>query len=45
MKKILAILIVVFTVITVKGQDITGQWNGVLKVQGIQLRIVFHISE
>lgn len=27
------------------GQDITGQWNGVLKVQGIQLRIVFNISK
>lgn len=25
------------------GQDITGQWNGVLKVQGTQLRIVFNI--
>lgn len=27
------------------GQDITGQWNGVLKVQGTQLRIVFNISK
>lgn len=26
-------------------QGITGQWNGALKVQGIQLRIVFHISK
>lgn len=26
-------------------QDITGQWNGMLKVQGIQLRLVFHISK
>lgn len=26
-------------------QDITGQWNGALKIQGIQLRIVFHISK
>jgi len=27
------------------GQDITGQWNGVLKVQGTKLRIVFNISK
>ena len=27
------------------GQDITGTWNGVLKVQGMQLRIVFHIDK
>jgi len=27
------------------GQDITGEWNGVLKVQGIQLSIVFHITK
>jgi pimeloyl-ACP methyl ester carboxylesterase len=27
------------------GQEMTGLWNGVLEVQGIQLRLVFHISE
>lgn len=26
-------------------QDITGQWNGALKVQGIQLRLVFNITK
>jgi len=26
-------------------QDITGNWNGILKVQGMQLRLVFHISK
>ncbi|WP_339755358.1 alpha/beta hydrolase family protein [Algoriphagus aquimarinus] len=26
-------------------QEITGQWNGVLKVQGVQLRLVFNISK
>jgi len=25
--------------------SITGEWNGVLKVQGIQLRLVFHITK
>ncbi|HZL08867.1 MAG TPA: alpha/beta fold hydrolase [Prolixibacteraceae bacterium] len=27
------------------GQDISGQWNGVLKVSGTQLRIVFNICK
>jgi hypothetical protein len=27
------------------GQDIIGQWNGILKVQGTQLRLVFNISK
>jgi pimeloyl-ACP methyl ester carboxylesterase len=27
------------------GQQIAGQWNGILKVQGMQLRVVFHISK
>ena len=27
------------------GQDITGSWNGLLKVQGMQLRLVFNISK
>jgi len=26
-------------------QDITGQWTGILKVQGMQLRVVFNISK
>lgn len=26
-------------------QDIEGQWNGLLKVQGIQLRLVFHVTK
>ena len=30
--------------LTIYGQDITGQWNGLLKVRGIQLRVVFNIS-
>ncbi|MGE5521919.1 MAG: alpha/beta hydrolase family protein [Candidatus Dadabacteria bacterium] len=28
-----------------KAQEITGQWNGALKVSGIQLRLVFHITQ
>lgn len=29
----------------VGAQDITGQWNGQIKLQGIQLRIVFNITK
>lgn len=45
MKKTITLLLIVFTPFTMYGQDITGQWNGVLKTQGIQLRVVFHISK
>jgi pimeloyl-ACP methyl ester carboxylesterase len=43
MKKTVLILFTgLFSLITY-GQDITGQWNGILKVQAIQLRIIFNI--
>ncbi|NOY48023.1 MAG: alpha/beta hydrolase [Chlorobi bacterium] len=45
MKKIVLLLIVSMTILTIHGQDISGQWNGVLKVQGIQLRLVFNITK
>lgn len=41
----------IFTILTflassiLFAQNITGQWNGVLKAPGIQLRIVFHINK
>jgi len=34
-----------FSTIVLFAQDITGEWNGVLKVQGMQLRLVFHITK
>ena len=40
---LLAIALLLATAL--RAQDITGQWNGVLEVQGIQLRLVFHVSE
>jgi fermentation-respiration switch protein FrsA (DUF1100 family) len=44
--KTVSILIVVFlTSLTIKAQDVAGQWNGVLKVQGTQLRLVFNINK
>lgn len=27
------------------GQELTGQWNGTLQVQGNQIRIVFHVEK
>ena len=43
-------LIAVFLTIFVSGaflqaQDVTGEWNGVLNIQGMNLRIVFHIDK
>lgn len=45
MKKILATLVAATICITAFCQDITGTWNGVLKVQAMQLRLVFNISK
>jgi len=45
MKKGAFILLPFLISLTVFGQDITGQWKGILKVQGLQLRVVFHISK
>ena len=45
MKNSILIILACFLIASpVFSQDITGQWNGVLKVQGIQLRLVFNIS-
>lgn len=44
--KITALLIFVSLFsLTIFGQNISGQWNGALKVQGIQLRLVFNITK
>ncbi len=45
MKTITLLLIALWVSFTISAQDITGQWNGVLKVQGIQLRLVFNVSK
>ena len=39
------LLISLFTSISLSAQDITGQWNGVLKVQETQLRLVFNVTK
>ena len=39
------LLISLLTLISLSAQDITGQWNGALKVQGTQLRLVFNVTK
>ncbi len=45
MKKITFIILMSILTVAAFAQDITGQWNGVLKVSGMQLRIVFNIAK
>ena len=45
MKKLTLIICAVLITLTAYGQDITGKWNGILKVQGTQLRLVINISQ
>lgn len=43
-RKVLIFIMTIFS-LPLLGQDVTGQWNGVLKIQGIQLRIVFNVTK
>lgn len=45
MKLLLITLSILIFAVTSFSQDITGQWNGILKIQGIQLRLIFHIHK
>ena len=45
MKLIYILLFFLGGMMHIHAQEITGQWNGLLKVQGTQLRLVFHISK
>ena len=45
MKTISILLVTLFTSFSLSAQDITGQWNGVLKIQGTQLRLVFNVTK
>ena len=45
MKRKITLLLIVLITFSTFGQEITGQWNGVLNVQGVQLRIVFNITK
>lgn len=45
MRTLSIVLFIFFVSIAMSAQDITGQWNGVLKVQGMQLRVVFNVTK
>ncbi len=45
MKKIILLLFIIFSFSKSFGQDISGQWNGVLKLPNNQLRIVFNLTK
>ncbi len=45
MKPFLVLLMTTFTLFSMTAQDLSGQWNGVLEVKGMKLRLVFNVSE
>ena len=45
MKHLLFFLFLAAISLNAFSQQVTGQWNGILKVQGMQLRVVFHVTK
>ena len=45
MKRIVTFIFIFGAISTIFSQDIKGTWNGILKVQGMQLSLVFHIDK
>lgn len=45
MKTISLLLLTSLVSLSLIAQNITGQWNGILEVQGTQLRLVFNVSK
>ncbi len=45
MKKSLFLSLVLLLTLPSKAQDISGPWYGILKVQGLQLRLAFHLTK
>lgn len=45
MRVLLILLILTSVSLSTLAQDITGQWNGLLEVQGIKLRLVFNVNK
>ena len=45
MKNLFALITMLFLTISLIAQDITGDWNGTLNIQGTSLKIVFHIND
>lgn len=44
MKNLTLVLLTSLFSLTIFGQEITGQWNGALKIQGTQMRLVFYVT-
>ena len=44
MKNLTLVLLTSLFSLTIFGQEITGQWNGTLKIQGTQMRLVFNVT-
>lgn len=45
MRAVAVLLIALLSFISTYGQDITGDWNGVLKAGAVNLRLVLHVSK
>lgn len=45
MRKVALVFFVAMATFRLFAQDVTGQWNGLLKVQGFQLRVVFNVNK
>ena len=45
MRKIKLLLLALVAPFLASAQQITGDWYGLLKVQGMEMRLVFHITE
>lgn len=44
-KQLVFLLTILITSLNLSAQDITGTWNGLLKVEGIKLRLVFNVAK
>jgi uncharacterized protein len=45
MKRIIFSIIGLIIAFLVNAQNVTGDWNGVLSIQGMKLRVVFHVNK
>jgi hypothetical protein len=45
MRNVIILLFALCISFSTKAQDISGTWNGVLKVQGTQLRLTFNVDK
>lgn len=45
MRKALFLAVISLISVTVSGQDISGKWNGLLSVQGTDLRVDFNLTK